>query len=45
MVAPLSRFTKRAYIGTLVPVNAQAPLILQGLRSTVRHTVQSIIVD
>ena len=45
IVAPLARFSNRAYTGTRVPVNAHAPLILPSLRSTagqllpVRHTV------
>ena len=48
VVAPLLRFSKRAYMGTLVPEKTQAPLSLSGCRSTavhcipVRHTITSL---
>lgn len=43
-VAPPSRFSKRAYTGTLVPVNAHAPLIFLGLHSTAGQSLQSVII-
>ena len=41
IVAPLAKFSNRAYTGTRVPVKAQAPLILPGLRSTAGQFSQS----
>ena len=43
IVAPPARFSNRAYTGTRVPVNAQAPLILPVLRSTAGQLLQSVI--
>jgi hypothetical protein len=37
MLAPASRFSKRALTGTRVPLNNQVPLALPGCRSTTGH--------
>ena len=42
IVAPSARSSKRAYSGTLVPVNAQAPLSSPALRFTAGHVSQYI---
>ena len=44
-VAPLSRFSKSAATGSLVPVNTQAPLTLPGKLSTTGHLLQSVMLS
>ena len=43
IVAPSSRFSKRAHTGTRVVLNTQAPLTFPGTRSTDERGVQSNI--